>query len=116
MFEADEKPIRYHLSDDFLLDAGELVFLDQLETGTSDWVRRDSVPEDKKTPESLRAFVRETALQQGGEAWRAMTERGELLRIFSVNELATELSGNKTITMSPSDQYFLGVARARLGV
>jgi hypothetical protein len=116
MFEDDEKPIRYHLPEDFVLDPGEPVFLDKLETGTVDWVRQCDVPEDVKTPELLQAFVREIAITKGGEAWRAMTERGELLRVFSVNELADELSGKKTITMHPTDQYFLGVARACLGV
>lgn len=115
MFEDDEKPIRYHLTEEFALDSGERVFLDKLKTGTSDWVRQCDVPEDKKTPESLQAFVRETAITQGGEAWRAMTERGELLCVFSVYELAEELSGKKTITMHPTDQYFLGFARACLG-
>ena len=43
-----------------------------------------------------------------------MTERGELLRVFSVYELAEELGGKKISTMHPTDQFFLGVARARL--
>jgi hypothetical protein len=116
MFEDDEKPIRYHLSEDFALDPGEPVFLDTLETGTLNWVRGCDAPEDKRQPESLRAFVREVALTQGGEAWRAMSERGELLCIFSVYELAEELSGKKCNTMHPSDQYFLRLARACLDV
>jgi hypothetical protein len=115
MFEDDEKPIRYHLSEDFVLDSGERVFLDKLKTGTSEWIRRCEVSEDKKTPESLQAFLRETAITQGGEAWRAMTERGELLRVFSIYDLAQELS-SKESHMHPTDQYFLGVARARLGL
>ncbi len=116
MRAASRCAIRYHLTEDFVLDSGERVFLDKLETGALDWVRQFDVPEDKKTPESLQAFVRVTAITQGGEAWRAMTERGELLHVFSVYELAEELSGKRAITMHPSDQYFLGVARARLGV
>jgi hypothetical protein len=116
MFEDDEKPIRYHLSEEFELESGERVFLDKFETGTWNWVRQGDVPEDKKTPELLQPFLRETALTRGGEAWRAMTERGELLRVFSVSDLAQELSGKEIITMHPTDQYFLAVARARLGV
>ena len=47
----------------------------------------------------------------------AMTERGEVLCDFSVSDLAKELNGGKDcITMHPLDQFFLGVARARLGV
>ncbi|MGA2841715.1 MAG: hypothetical protein ABSG18_16330 [Steroidobacteraceae bacterium] len=116
MFEDDEKSIRYHLTKDFVLDPGEPVFLDKLEPGTTNWARQRAVPEDAKTPELLQGFMRETALAEGGEAWRAMTERGELLRVFSVHNLATELSGKEFITMHPVDQFFLSVARARLGV
>jgi len=116
MLEDDEKPIRYHLPEEFVLDPGEPVFLDKIETGTLDWIRQYDVPEGKKTPESLQAFVRETALAQGGEAWRAVTERGEVLCVFSVYKLAKELSGKKTITKHRTDQYFLGVARARLSI
>ena len=116
MFDDDESPIRYHLSEEFELDSGERVFLDKLEAGTSTWVRQDVVPEDKKTPELLQPFLRETALARGGEAWRAMTERGELLRVFSVFDLAEEASGKKTLTLQPIDQFHLAVARARLGL
>jgi hypothetical protein len=116
MFEDDEKPIRYHLARDFVLDAGERVFLDKLEPGTTNWVRQREVPEEAKTSELLQGFVRETTLTEGGEAWRAMTERGELLRVFSVHDLATELSGKEIATLHPVDQYYLSVARARLGV
>ncbi|MGO8798408.1 MAG: hypothetical protein ACLQJL_04915 [Roseiarcus sp.] len=114
MFDVDEKPIRFHLTEDFVLDSGERVFLDRLEGGTSNWVRRYEVPEDKKTPHSLQALVCETALTLGGEAWRAMTERGELLRVFSVYDPAKEWSNKIVLTMHPSDQFFLGAARARL--
>ena len=116
MLEDDEKPIRYHLPKDFVLDPGEPVFLDKIETGTLNWVRQCDVPEDLKTTELLQAFVREKAITQGGEAWRALTERGELLCVYSVYDFATELSGKKTITLHPNDQYFLGVAYARLAV
>jgi hypothetical protein len=116
MLEDDEKPIRYHFAEDFVLDPDELVFLDKLEPGTMNWVRRGDIPEDAKTPELLQAFVPENALAQDGEAWRAMTERGELLYVFSVYDLAMELSGKKTITMHPNDQYFLAVAHERLSL
>lgn len=116
MFEDDEKPIRYHLSKEFALNSDERVFLDKLKPGTWEWIRQCDVPEDKKTPESLQTFVRETAITQGGEAWRAMTERGELLRVFSVYDLAQELSGKEVMTMHPTDQFCVSVARALLGV
>jgi hypothetical protein len=45
-----------------------------------------------------------------------MTERGEVLCDFSVSDLAKELSGKECITMHPLDQFFLAVARVRLGV
>jgi len=114
MFDDDEKPIRYHLSDDFELDPVDCVFLDRIETGTSDWVRRLEVPQDVKSPKSLEAFVRDVALKEGGEAWRAMSDRGELLRIFSVYDFAEELNGKKVITLHPDDQYWNCVARGWL--
>jgi hypothetical protein len=116
MFEDDEKPIRYHLTEKFVLDFGDRVFLDKLETATLEWARLCDVPEDKKTPETLQPFVREMAITQGGEAWRAMTERGELLCVFSVYEFAKELSRKKTSPILLTDQYFLGFARECLGV
>jgi hypothetical protein len=66
--------------------------------------------------ESIRAFVRRVALDRGGEAWRAVTEHGELLCVYSVNDLAEELSGKLVITMRPRDQLCLAVARLRMGV
>jgi hypothetical protein len=116
MYEDDEKPLRYHLPEKFVRDPDEPVFLEKFEAGRLDWIRKCEAPEGKKTPEALQALLRETADTQGGEAWRAVTGRGELLRLFSVNDLAKELSGKKTITVHPSGQYFLCVARARLGV
>jgi hypothetical protein len=82
MFDDDEKPMRYHFPEDFELDPGERVFLDKIEAGTANWHRESEIPDDAKTPELLRAYVRSTALANGGEAWRAMTERGEVLCDF----------------------------------
>jgi hypothetical protein len=95
MFADDEKPIRYHLLERFD-DPGEPVFVDRIEPGTVDWVRRFEIPEDARIPERLDALLREVAKTQGGEAFRAMTERGECLRVFSVYDLADELSGKKS--------------------
>jgi hypothetical protein len=47
-----------------------------------------------------------------GEAWRAVTERGELLCVFSVYDLAHEFSGKPIITLHPRDQLCLAAARA----
>jgi hypothetical protein len=71
-------------------------------------------PPARKSPKALGAFVREVALKEGGEAWWAMTDRGELLRLFSVSDLADELSGRKTITLHDDDPYHLGVAHGWL--
>jgi len=114
MFDDDEKPIRYHLDKDFVLDPGERVSIEKLDTGTTDWVRQFDAPEDAKTPDLLDALLHRVALDRGGEAWRAVTERGELLRVFSVYDFADELSGKEVITMHPRDQYFLGVAHGWL--
>jgi hypothetical protein len=116
MFDDDEKPIRYHFPEDFQLDPGERVFLDKIEPGTANWSRQSEIPEQAKTPELLQAYVRDVAITKGGEAWRAMTERGEVLCDYSVSDLAKELSGKECNTLHPLDQFFLGVARARLGV
>jgi hypothetical protein len=113
MFD-DEKPIRYHLTEDYELDPGDRVFADRLKTGTTDWERRLEITDHAKSPKTLQSVLRNIALKEGGEAWRAMTDRGELLRLFSVCDLADELSGRKTITLSDDDQYHLGVAEGWL--
>jgi hypothetical protein len=105
MIDDDEKPIRYHLSDDFELEPGERVFLEEIEPGTMNWVHRSEVSDDAKTPTALQTLLREIALREGGEAWRAVTDRGELLRVFSVYDFAEQLSGKKVITLHPDDQY-----------
>ena len=64
MFDDDDKPIRYHLTEDFELEPGEPVFLDRMMTGTSDWERTIEVPEDRKTPQALEQFLRATALAE----------------------------------------------------
>ncbi len=66
--------------------------------------------------ESIRVLVRSTSLARGGEAWRAVTKRGELLCVYSVNDLAEELSSKPVITMQGRDQLCLAVARLRMGV
>jgi hypothetical protein len=116
MIEDEEKPIRYHLTENFVLEQNERVFLERCETETINCVRQGDVPEHAKTPELLLPYLREIALTQGGEAWRAVTERGELLRLFTVSELAEELSGRTIITMHPKDQFWLAVARLRLNL
>ena len=116
MLNNNENRIRYHLSKKFELGPGERLFLDRYEVGPSTWVRQGDVPEDQKTPELLYPFLRETALTRGGAAWRAMTEIGELLCVFSVFDLAKEMSCKKTITVHPTDQFHLAVAHRRLGL
>ena len=111
--DEDELPIRYHLDEQFELERGERVFLDGVEAGTANWSRLGELPDDAKTPEALRAFVRDAALTQRGER-RAMTERGELLYVYGVAELSKELSGRDCISMQPFEQLCLSVARARL--
>ncbi|MFA6207364.1 MAG: hypothetical protein WC689_14230 [Methylocystis sp.] len=86
MFGDEVNVIRYHLPKDFELEAGERVFLERLETPTMNWIRHCDVPEEAKTPELLQSFLQEVLLALGGEAWRAMTERGELLGVSSVHE------------------------------
>jgi hypothetical protein len=60
----------------------------------------------------LRAYLRDIAITRGGE-WRASTERGELLSVFSVGDLKEELSGERSLTLHWRDQFFLRVARAQ---
>jgi hypothetical protein len=47
MFD-DEKPIRYHLTEDYELDPGDHVFADRLITGTADWERRFEITDHAK--------------------------------------------------------------------
>ena len=116
MSEDDEKAIRYHLSSDFKL-AGERILIERLEAGTTSWAYQFDAPNNVWTSDKLKNYLRETALEKkGGEAWRAVTERGEVLRSFSVYDLANEVSGKQAITLHPEDQQFLGRARRRLGL
>ncbi len=52
MFD-DEKPIRYHLTEDYELDPGDRVFADRLKTGTTDWERRLEITDHAKKPEDV---------------------------------------------------------------
>jgi hypothetical protein len=67
--------------------------------------------------EAIRNFVRSVALAGHGEAWRAVTERGEVLCVYSVYDRADELRGTgSAITLHPLDQFWLAVARIQMGV
>ncbi|MGO8846427.1 MAG: hypothetical protein ACLQFI_14035 [Methylocella sp.] len=114
MFEDME--IGYHFPDEVYLDPGEPVILEKQLTGTSEFVKCGVAPNDARDMESVRAFVRHIALACEGEAWRAVTERGEVLCAYSVYDLAGELSGKPVVTLHPRDQLCLAVARARMGV
>lgn len=69
--------------------------------------------EAKQSGRALRNYLREVALMIGGE-WRAFTERGELLAIFSIGQLFEEMTHRKIITLSYEDQIALRVAKRRL--
>jgi hypothetical protein len=112
----DDLEIRYHFPDEIELDVGERVFLEKQVSGTCGFVRCGVAPEDARDMKSIRALVRHTALARGGEAWRVVTERGELLCVFSVEDLAEELSGKAVITLHPYDQLCLAVARLLMGL
>ena len=116
MFEFDDVEIRYHLPDEVDLDPCEPVILEKQLTGTSQFVQCGIAPNDARDMKSIRAFVRRVALARGGEAWRAVTERGEVLCAYSIYDLADELSGEPVITLHPRDQLRLAMARARMGV
>lgn len=108
--------IRYHFPNKIELDAGERVVLEELLPGTSEFVERAVAPDNVRDMESIPAWVRSIALARGGEAWRAVTERGEILCAYSVGDLAKELGANPVITMHPRDQFYLLIARLLLGI
>ena len=111
----DDAEIRHHFPNEIALGSGELVFCEKILSGpTVEWLRCDAVPEDVRDIESVRAFVRNIALARGGVAWRAVTERGEILCVFSVYDLADELSSKPVITLHPRDQLCLAAAQALL--
>lgn len=112
----DDLEIRYHFPDEVDLDPGEPVILETQLRDTPVFVQCGVAPTDARGMELIRAFVRHVALARGGEAWRAVTERGEVLCAFSVYDLADELSGKPVITLHPRDRLCLAVARARMGV
>ena len=111
----DDAEIRYHLPDEVELDPHEHVMLEKLLPGRFEFAECAVAPDDVRDIKSIRALVRSTALARGGEAWRAATERGELLCVYSVSDLAEELSGGPVVTMHPRDQFCLAVARLRMG-
>jgi hypothetical protein len=108
--------IRYHFPDEVKLDVCEPIFLEEFQIGAPEFAQRETAPNNVRDMASIRALVRSTALARGGEAWRATTERGEVLCCYSVTDLAKELGANTIITMLPHDQLCLAVARWRLGV
>ena len=112
----DDLEIRYHFPDEIDLDPGEPVILEKQITGTAEFVTCDVAPNDVRDIESIRALVRRIALDRGGEAWRAVTKRGEILCVYSVFDLADELGAKPVITLDPLDQLSLAVARAIMRV
>jgi hypothetical protein len=103
--------IRYHFPIEVNIDDGEPVFLEQMLNGTSEFVRRGIAPNRPRNIDAIRASVRNAALTQGGEAWRAVTERGEVLCTYSVVDRAIELGANSVVTLHPLDQFWLAMAR-----
>jgi len=112
----DSVEIRYHFPNEIDLELGEPVILEKKGTGAFEFVQCCVAPREVRDMESIRALVRSTALARGGEAWRAVTERGELLCAYSVGDLARELSGKPDITLHPRDQVCLVLARLRMGI
>ena len=109
--------MRYHFPDEVELDAREPVIIQKLLTGTSEFVQCGVAPSDIRDMELIRAYVRSTAFARGGEAWRAVTEDGDMLCVYSVHDRADELRGTKSaITLHPRDQLCLAIARLQLGV
>jgi hypothetical protein len=96
------------------------ILIERKEAETSDWAYQCNAPEAANTPEPLEAFLRNIATAPGGPggyAWRAVTERGEVIRVYSVFDLWRELRGKETcITLHPLDQFLFRVARVRLGL
>jgi len=117
MSEDDEKMIRYHLRSDFVLDPGERILIESLEADTTRWVYQFNAPNDVRTSHLLQNYLRKIAREKRGwEAWRAVTERGEVLERFSVYDLAKELSGKQAITLHRDDQELLANAAEDFGL
>jgi hypothetical protein len=110
----DDLEIRYHFPDSVDLDPSEPVILERLRTGSHEWVRFGVAPDDVRGIDSIRAHVRQVALDRGGEAWRAVTERGEVLVVYSVSDRADELNGKPAVTLHPRDQLSLAMARVEM--
>ena len=83
----DEAEIRYHFPDEVELAPHEHVTLEKLLPNTLEFSEYAVAPDDVRDMKSIRALVRSTALARGGEAWRAVTKRGELLCVYSVSDL-----------------------------
>jgi hypothetical protein len=112
----DNMETRYHFPEEVDLDPDEPVILERQLPGTSEFVQCGETPIDSRDMESIHASVRNVALARGGEAWRAVTQRGEVLCAYSVYDLAREFSGKPVNTLHPFDQLCLAVARVRMGV
>jgi len=84
--------MRYHFPDEVELDPREPVIIQKLLTDTSEFVQCGVAPSDVRDMESIRAYLRSTAFARGGE-WRAVTEDGDVLCGYSVNDRADELRG-----------------------
>jgi hypothetical protein len=112
----DEEEIRHHFPDDevdLALDPSEQVLLEKQLPGGIEFAQCGVVPDDIRDMKSIRAFVRRVALAGGAEAWRAMTERGEILCAYCVSDLADELGGGPFLTRH--DQLCLAAARSIMG-
>ncbi len=80
----DDVEIRWHFPEEVELDPREPVIIQKLVAGTSEFVKCGVAPDGVRDMDSIRAHVRSLALAQHGEAWRAVTQRGELLYVYSV--------------------------------
>jgi hypothetical protein len=79
----DDAEIRYHYPDEIDLDPREPVIIEMMVSGECEFAQCGIAPDDVRNMDSIRALVRSVALAGDGEAWRAVTERGEsALRLF----------------------------------
>ena len=88
--------IRYHFPREVELEADEPVVLERRLIGTSEFIRYGVAPNSARDMKSIRVILRDVALRHGGEAWRAITQRGEILCVFSAFDLAKELNHKRS--------------------
>jgi hypothetical protein len=109
--------IRYHhYLDEIDLDPASPVIIEMTVSGECEFAQCGIAPDDVRNMDSILTLVRSVALAGDGEAWRAVTERREVLCDYSVYDVARELSGRSVITTHPHDQTCLAVAQSLMGL